>query len=1595
MSEKNKGSILPYNLMKKVLLFAGGIDVDTSKQLSGGNNESEKGGRYLRAKNARLKSLDGNQFALEKIKGESVKWQIDVSGSDYRCIGSTEVNTYLFQCWADRNSIHNPLITIDGSIVANNINIPFLWYDDLCIAKDENKLGGEVYITNGRTTPIYLYIDELLNPSPSTKFTTSFNLDVHTINIKVPINIAVFEDLEEIGFGGGLPTGQYSYSIRYSSKDGDRSNWSVPTPMIFVPRTYLWQESENAMYPFIKTKGSDPDTVNATAYGIRLKFRVDNIYNYDFIEIKRISYNKGEGLGFRPNEYIVKKIPINQNQFSVIYYTDGVSNQDSEITIALDDTQNNLSFIEKAKTVRYCDNKVVFGDVTYTNRIVNDEDVTFRMNGDDISFFSIIKDLGEQGMKKINNHVNFKPLLNSEEYGWGIVFYDSNNQSSYVTKLKGFQSYEMPSRRDPMTDARSIANSENPTNCADVNGNINDTFECVDYSQMRRKYTLQEKSELMFPSGETDKRVLVNIAHTDASVGVSPNDFETGTEASYRPLRPINQTDSEDTYDYNLCDTVYSKTGSDGIENANSHDYRPHGFAPRYKSLGMCLAGLLTYPEWATSFSIVRTKAAGKVICQGMGFYSIIGGRYKSGGNPTNVSWNKKKNALICQFPDIENGFVSSSLIESIIKNPTGYKIQLVAPYGFFTEPYHFNSNPDSPFVEEQNQFDMISYARVQEEKGNFGINPFPDRTTIGINDAPNSRGVVRYGKWMNPNDVGGSFSGGSGGNQTFDITSIKEVTEKGPYRNLEIIVSQDIYANDTQTTRGDTDDTDVKNLHEPVYIVNIIKIGSSVQDKEFQDFKYTGNYTKLKSVVGYGNGIVGQKYEIVDERLEDFHCTSAVDRFIWIDEELNGVYKRWINTTNKTPLEIAAIDILIASGVYGGKYISTEKYIQFIYPDNIPALNSVIQIRYNNAFPVKVFGGDASVGESTMIYYNRVAGGEGKSSRHDHVFFNQAFPYRKWLMDERYYICKKASSISRTNAVQDVSKACISNVRNFGIVYTCQSRTSLVMAYGDFFPNVHYVVRPLQWQLDSGSGSNVSNVPVGMVGLNRDNVVFRQYYDDRPEEWKIWTYGGIKGSIFPINLDYSKECEHFKLFSRPSVGFEEHTIFHNRVLWSQTRPISSYNQPSLKTFRPFNFKDIEDNFGEIEKLWSCKSESGYNLYAFCRDNICLLLTRKNILLDASGKGLATSKTSDDTYIGQTIWIGDSEMKGLQSLSRNGFTEFGDSAIFFNRISVYKFINNKQIDILDGIRSEIKNNILKKLSPDSINDIRTGTIINCIYDSNHKEYWMQVGIAPDLSYNLMSSSIDIDSSNLENNLLGFDYAVPFSGKEIILSDPFVNTSIYLIDVSETSSYELVVKNSIGVTITTAISGVCTVITWDSITETWSSSTISILEMRKIFSYMYVYQDSDRSEGFWISQYDYHFDKYCFIDNVMYGSRHLTTYKLNTGFKINNESILYQVQAGFNTRDSEEEFGKEFKRIRVNSNNSPSSIDIFKDDNIDDVVSVILESTLKNRNGFEQDIPKESVSRKRVQGVNFSFRINHNKDESFYLNSVTIQYFMLK
>lgn len=1598
MSEKNKGSILPNNLSKKVLFFAGGIDIDTSKQISGGNNESENGGKYLRGRNNRLKSMDGNQYASEKIKGETIKYENSVNGSDYRCIGSTEVNSYLFECWADRNEVESPLVTLNGQIVANNADIPFMWYDDLCIAKDENKLGGEIYICNlsksGASTPLYFYIDELLNPTPATKFTTSFNLDVHTINIKIPVNVPVFEDLENVGFGGGLYTGQYAYEIRYSSEDGDRSNWSVPTPMIFVPRRYLWQESENAMYPFIKTKGSDPDVENATAYGIRLKFRIDNIYNYDFVEIKRISYNAGEGLGFRPNEYIVKKIPLKQNQFSVVYYTDGISNQDNLIVVPLDDSQNNLSFIEKAKTVRYCDNKVIFGDITYTNRIVNDGDVTFKMEGDEVSFFPIIRDLGEQGMKDIQNHVNYKPLFNSEEYGWGIVFYDSNNQSSYVTKIPGFQSYSMPNRREPMTDARSIANSTNPTNCADCNGDINDTFECVDYSEMRRKYLLVEKIELEYPPEDDVKKVLINIAHTNASVITSGINLETGTETSYRPLKPMSKTDVEDTYDLNVCNTVYSKTGSEIIENANSHVYTPHGFAPRYKSLGMCLEGLLTYPDWATSFSIVRTKAAGKVICQGLGFYSIVGGRYKSAGHLANRSWNKKKNALICQFPDIENGVVPAGLVQDMIQNPTGYKIQLVAPYGFFTEPYHFNSNDGSALVEEQSQFDMIAYARVQEEKDGSIINPYPDRATIGIDDAPNNRGVVRYGKWINPNDVGGAFSGGSGGNANFDIESIKEVTEKGPYRNLEIIVTTDIYANASQQVRGDIDDTDVQNLHEPLYIVNIIKIGASVQDKEFQEFKYNGNHTKIRSIVGYGTGIVDKRFEIVDERIVDFHCVDATDRFVWIDEELNGEYKRWINTTNKTAPEIAAIDILIALGTYGGKYTSTEQYIEFPYPDNIPALSSVIEIRYDNNFPIQVFGGDASVGESTMIYYNRISGGEGGNSREDQVFFNQAFPYRKWELDARYYICKKASSTSRTNAIQDINKACISNVRNFGIVYTCQSRTSLVMAYGDFFPNVHFVVRPIKWEIDSGSGSNASNVPIGMVGLNRDNVVFRQYYDDRPDEWKIWTYGGVKGQIFPINLDYSKECEHFKLFSRPAVGFEEHTVYHNRVLWSQTRPISSYNQPSLKTFRPFNFKDIDDNFGEIEKLWSSKSESGYNLYAFCRDNIAILLTRKNILLDASGGNLTTSKTSDDTYINQTVWIGDTKMKALQSLSRNGFVEVGDSCIFFNRTSVYKFENNKQIDILEGFRSVLEINTLRKLSSDDEPDIRRGSVIAANYDSDHDEYWMQVEIVPDVTYNALLSNI-IDTPNLENNSLGFSYSPPMAGQTIILNNPVEDMVIYISDIEGNTGMELIIQNQSLTPIVTAVSENCTVLSWSVETQEWTVTTISIEDRRVLFTNLYVYQNYEGDKGFWISQYDYRFDKYCCIDNVTYGSRGLKTYKLDNGFEINGENIEYELQGGFNTRDSEEEFGKEFKRIRVNSNNAPSSIEVYSGDDIDTVVSTILEANLKSRHGFEQDIPKETVSRNRVQGVNFSFKINHNKDESFYVNSVTIQYFMLK
>ena len=94
--------------------------------------------------------------------------------------------------------------------------------------------------------------------------------------------------------------------------------------------------------------------------------------------------------------------------------------------------------------------------------------------------------------------------------------------------------------------------------------------------------------------------------------------------------------------------------------------------------------------------------------------------------------------------------------------------------------------------------------------------------------------------------------------------------------------------------------------------------------------------------------------------------------------------------------------------------------------------------------------------------------------------------------------------------------------------------------------------------------------------------------------------------------------------------------------------------------------------------------------------------------------------------------------------------------------------------------------------------------------------------------------------------------------------------------------------------------------------------------------------------------------------------------------------------------------KEFIRIRVNSDNKPTKVEFFNDlqglligDVKCELDTIANPLALKDYNGFEQYIPRQTISRDRMQGRLLIFKISHNLDEDFKIITTDIQYKQLK
>jgi hypothetical protein len=810
----------------------------------------------------------------------------------------------------------------------------------------------------------------------------------------------------------------------------------------------------------------------------------------------------------------------------------------------------------------------------------------------------------------------------------------------------------------------------------------------------------------------------------------------TGTKASdvgYQPLRPTDKNDVKTDHAYKI---------NFGVRDSNNDlsAYDPQGFKLDYYTKGFAIGGVENIPPWAKSFSVVRSDRADRVVCQGIGTYSMFEGDFTAWGSSATAG--KDKNKFWFHSPDIYSGFVNQATLTDIEQNPQNYSIQLVSPLGFFSEVYGFDNRATLP--DRDRIIDMISYARILHDEGQ--MNPNED-SFMGIGGAER---YVAYNRYRNTTDTAGQGPfAGDNGNKQFGISNFTSRTSgRSTYYELE--TDQDVYIRPnvdpaSAFSDNDFDDQKMKDFTEPFYIVNIIQSGKEVRDLNINSYLQTDNYQKVKSIIGVGNGNDDQTFELVDERWEDsipsllstdFNSTGQSFVFLVDDNSIERIY---MNVSHLTPAQVTVItDDITANGFYvalnGNEVVGIYSHtidadntvsLLFDYPAYNPLTTERVVVKYDDTRPIVFFGGDTVVGENTFATFDNEADRTGADTEGQFVM-NIGFPYRRYDLETNYFIMEDQA----VNEIQSGDNCRLGFIRQLCIMYAAESITATNFSFDDafplsYFPMTHYIMRPNKFDDSNFAGGDIPTIA-------GDNKVFEEYFTDYPQEYNLWKFGGFRFQP-QVNTDYSVKGP-FNFFSKPDVGFEEENKFCTGVAWSNSRSINQQDSPSLKTFLGANKFFIDDDNGEIVKAWDARTNGkGDNLYAVTEGGVCLLLTKKSILSNISSDDLTT--TASDSFISNQYWISreigsnDEMWRGMADTPIEVETESGKVeglALFIpNEHSVYRLFNNTMVDILKGrYRTRVK---------DSLASILPGFDTKLIghFDRNHNEYWLQMPDAND------------------------------------------------------------------------------------------------------------------------------------------------------------------------------------------------------------------------------------------------------------------------
>lgn len=1313
-----------------------GCDRDTDAEITCSQPGS---GMYLDGHNTRPVSIDGNTGSNEKIKGEVLLYPNITELTNYTCIGSETINSFLFQVWADNAGAGPSICIVNGQVVLKSTAFDMRVANPLQMSKNESPLNQEVFLTDFRTPPYIFDVQDMVDSliSDPTKYFSAFNPLLYQVNLQSPLDRPAFISLINVGGGGGLPLGQYTYDMRYSSEEGDRTNWSVSTPLIPVMEGL---SSDSLLYPWSRTYGGPPNPSSPTSFAPHLRFRVTNIYNYDFIEIRRTSYNTGAGINFVPLGKIVAKIAIDKGEISVRDYIDPAdSNIIPNLILSENDATEQLAEIEAAKSIHYFDRRTILMNVKLASK---ESDLQFtKINGKE--GFPIIDKIFTGGHKDPWNHVNRRSYMGGEKYGFGVVGFDGVGSDGFVMKSEQLKNFQYPNRRDVISgDTANYSITDNGTVRAATTqvNHVDQTHEVFDLENAKQKgdicsfKNIHRSGSFLGLTGTRSVSKVTEDCNEDSGEIENHGANVSGVlvSVSYQPFTPVAQNDNDVTGHNYIVDTkVFSEsTGFGegcGSTEGQTFDYRPNGFGPDYYAHGMMIAGVTNFPKWMKAFSVVRTDAANRVVCQGLGFYSLTKAKYKIISDATLAG--KDSNKVWFYSPDIEQGIVSSNSLNDIIDNPQNYAIQMVSPLGFFSEVYSFE-NAETNCTRDR-LIDMVSYVRmIRDTKDPSAINPNED-FNMGIGD-----GAFRYpdyDKYRNVSQNPQHFANDpNGGNKVYNLSAVRRKVE-GRGQFIEIETVGDIYGAPLTggATQRNFDDSGLKNFTEPMYIINIIRTGANVPDADIQKFKPTDHYQKLESIIGKGNGLAGQVYPLVDERWDDVIPTPLIgqfgyslDRYIYVKTS-DGIYNKWLNVTYKSPATIATIiSTITAIGSYSGGVVGVYTHtnvnnegrifeINFPYAGFYPQQDDLIIIKYDNTAPIRVFGGDTFIGETMFAPIDTKADANADAAE-TQFSFGIGFPYFKWKLNPRYYTIRK--STASANLIQDSVELQMGYIRQMIAMFCVEARAGIHLAHNlqspnQFFPMINYVIRPNRWD-DTKS----------II----DNGIYQGYIDDYGnDELANWQYGGFR-FLQQINPDYSCEAPK-KYFSKPAFGFVEKVTFPTRVMWSLPRAINIQNSPGLRTFPANNNFDIDDNFGEIKFAYDDTTSSGENLYAITNKGICMLVTKKSILSDLNSGEIGYMAA--DTFVKAQYWR-NKEIGMLDEMWRSAVVTFvpvGEGAeqtrvkalFFANTRSVFRFMDNQVMDIW-GNYNRVYNEGLANLTPGYTTKVVAG------YNTFYQEYWLYI-----------------------------------------------------------------------------------------------------------------------------------------------------------------------------------------------------------------------------------------------------------------------------